>query len=123
MDEPPVQKKPSRDLHPVLFAFTCGGVSLASWHALGPADYGPCRKPVGYLGHLDPSLPALLGTGHEDDETVDLRDAVAAPADLGNGHIVFLSYFNWLWLERPEAAASTAASSEAPSSETRSFTS
>jgi hypothetical protein len=75
------------------------------------------------LGHLDLSLPALLGAGHEYDETVNLRDAVTASADLGNGNVVFLSYFNRLWLERPEAAASAAAPPEASSSETRSFTS
>jgi len=81
---------------------------------------------VGDLGHADLALPTLLCSSHEDDETVDLRYAVAAPADLGDSNVVLLSDFNWLGFEGPESAtASTAAATPAvsPSSETRSFTS
>ena len=124
-DMPPVQKKVLKDLHSRLFAFACGGLALAAHgHALRAANDRAGGEPVGYLGHLDLALPALLGSGDKDDETVNLCDAVTAPADLGNGNVVLLSYFNRLWLEGPEAAASAAAPPvAASSSETRSFTS
>jgi hypothetical protein len=95
----------------------------ARWHALRSTNDRARGEPVCYLGHLDLALPALLGSGHKDDETVDLCDAVTAPADLGNGNVVLLSYFDRLWLEGPEAAASAAAPPVASSSETRLFTS
>jgi hypothetical protein len=73
------------------------------------------------LGDLNSGLLSLLGACHEDDETVDLRYAVTAPADLGNGHVVFLSDLNRLGLEGPESTRATSA--VVPSSETRLFTS
>jgi hypothetical protein len=77
------------------------------------------------LSDLDLSLPALLCAGHKDDETVNLCDAVAAPADLGNGNVILLSDLNWLWLEGPKTASTRAATAAAiaSSSETRLFTS
>jgi hypothetical protein len=107
------------DLHSCVFA--CGGVAACSGHALRTTNNCARGEPVGYLSDLDLALPALLGSGHEDDETVNLRNAVSAPADFGNGNVVFLSYFNRLWLKGPESTASAAV--VAPSSETRSFTS
>jgi hypothetical protein len=99
-------------------------LTFGARHAFSAADDRAGGEPVSYLGHLDLALPALLGASHKDDETVDLRDAVTASADFGNGNIVLLSYFNRLWLEGPEAAASAAAPPVASSSsETRSFTS
>jgi hypothetical protein len=73
------------------------------------------------LGDPDLGLLALLGACNEDDETVNLRDAVTTPADLGNSNVVFLSDLNRLWLEGPESTRTTAA--VVPSSETRLFTS
>jgi len=112
------------DLHSCFFALACGGLALsARGHALRPADYCASGEPVGYLGHLDLALPALLGAGDKDDETVDLCNAVTTPAYLGNSNVILFPDFYRLWLEGPEAAASAAAPPEAPSSETRSFTS
>ncbi len=121
-DVPPIQKKARGTLHSCLCALACGRLAAAtSGHALRTTNNCARGEPVGYLGHLDLALPALLGAGHEDDETVNLRYAVTAPADLGNSNIVLLSYFNRLWLEGPESTASAAVI--APSSETRLFTS
>jgi hypothetical protein len=105
--------------------FACGGLTFGGRHAFRAANDRAGGEPVSYLGHLDLALPALLGSGHKDDETVNLCNAVTAPADLGNSNVVLLSYFNWLWLEGPEAAASAAAASPvaSSSSETRLFTS
>ena len=122
-----LQSAGPRVLHSCFFALACRGWGVTTrWHALRAANDCTCGEPVGYLGDFDLPLPALLGTGDKDDETVNLCDAVTAPADLGNGNVVLLSYFNWLWLEGPEAAASAAAAASpvaASSSETRSFTS
>ena len=107
----------------MFFAFACGGLTFGARHALSSANDRAGGEPVGYLGHLDLALPALLGAGDKDDETVDLRYAVTAPADLGNGNVILLSDLNRLWLEGPEAAASAAAPPVASSSETRLFTS
>ena len=99
-------------------------MTFGAWHAFSTANDCAGGEPVSYLGHLDLALPALLGAGHKDDETVYLCNAVTASADLGNSNVVLLSYFNRLWLEGPEAAASAAAPPVASSSsETRSFTS
>jgi hypothetical protein len=105
--------------------FACGGLAFGACHALRTANDRAGGEPVGYLGHLDLALPALLGASHKDDETVNLCNPVATPADLGNGNVVLFPYFNWLWLKGPEAAASAAVASPvaSSSSETRSFTS
>src|SRR5579863_755981 len=101
------EEGPRRTLHSLLFA--CGGLAFSARHAFSSAHDRAGGESVGYLGHLDLALPALLGTGHEDDETVYLRNAVAAPAYLGNSNVVLLSYFHRLRLEGPEAAAASAA--------------
>jgi len=90
--------------------------------ALGSANYCTRGEPIGDLGHLDFALPALLRAGHEDYETVNLRDAVSTPADFRNCDIILFSDLNWLRLEGPESAAASAAAI-VPSSETRLFTS
>ncbi len=113
--------RPRRTLHPCLCAFACLGTGSA--RATLSADWSTSGEPVGYLGNLHLALPALLCAGNEDDETIDLCDAVTPPADLGNGNVILLSDFNWLWLEGPESTAAWAAASIIPSSETRSFTS
>jgi hypothetical protein len=84
-----------------------------------------CGVPVGDLSDANLALPTLLCSSHEDDETVNLRNAVAAPADLGNSNVILLSDLNWLGFEGPESAASSTAATTAvsPSSETRLFTS
>jgi hypothetical protein len=125
-DEPPIRDEgPWRTLLSLLFARACGGLAFSARHALRPANDRAGGEPVGYLGHLDLALPALLSAGHEDDKTVDLRDAVTASADFGNSNVVLLPDLNRLWLEGPEAAAASAAAASpiASSSETRLFTS
>jgi len=123
-DVPPFGRRPRWTLHSLIFA--CGGLAFGACHALRTANDRAGGEPVGYLGHLDLSLPALLSAGDKDNETVNLCDAVTPPADLGNGNIILFSDFNWLWLKGPEAAAASAAAASpvaSSSSETRSFTS
>jgi hypothetical protein len=106
--------------------FACGGLAFGACHALRTANDRAGGEPVGYLGHLDLSCPALLSAGHKDNETVNLCDAVTPPADFGNSNVILFSDFNWLWLKGPEAAAACAAAASpvaSSSSETRSFTS
>ena len=75
------------------------------------------RETVSDSGDLDPCALALLRARDKDDEAVDLRNALAAPAGVGDSNVVLLADLNWLWFEgTPEAAATSSAVAAASAS-------